>query len=223
MIKLVSIMATLRSPNGCPWDRKQTRESLKSYLLEETYELLEAIDSGQNDDIKDELGDLLLQIVFLAELHREQGIFDLGSVAASINAKMIRRHPHVFADESPDNHVGNWEKIKQAERLSSGKTEKLADRISSNLPALKRASKAAKKANLPRPDEIIENTIDNLQTLKYCISNKDNSPLDYEHNLADLLYDMASLSTALQVDAEDILRKKTIEVIDSIDHQNGQD
>ena len=113
LLKLIEIMATLRSTDGCPWDKEQTPETLKPYILEEAYELIEAIDSKNSAEICDESGDLLLQIVFLAQIFNEQKEFDLAEVAHSISSKMIRRHPHVFADANSDEHSQRWEEIKQ--------------------------------------------------------------------------------------------------------------
>jgi len=129
LIKLIEIMETLRSPEGCPWDREQTPDSLKSYLLEETYELLDALDNGLPADICGELGDLLLQIVFLTELYREQRLFDITSVAVAINEKMIRRHPHVFGQKKSENHSKQWEQIKRQERTKRGLTDSLSEQI----------------------------------------------------------------------------------------------
>jgi MazG family protein len=142
--RLVDIMARLRAPGGCPWDHEQTPESLRPYLLEETYEVLDAIDRGDPAALRDELGDLLLQVVFHAEIAREAGRFSIADVARAIAEKLVRRHPHVFADvavRDADEVVRNWQQIKAAERRSSnGDTSVLAG-IPRALPALARAEK----------------------------------------------------------------------------------
>lgn len=219
-LKLIDIMTTLRSPEGCPWDRKQTISSLKPYLLEETYELLDALDRTQTSDICDELGDLLLQIIFLAEIHREKNLFDIGSVAQSINSKMIRRHPHVFANADPANHKQRWEQIKKEERTHSGKTNKLVDQIPSNLPALKRATKTTKKSPPTSPIAIIDSLTTELQTLKGQLTHNSSNENNFDIPLSNMLYSLVHLCTNLQSDAEEILRIKTKQVITAIDDQN---
>lgn len=219
LTQLLHIMSTLRSPEGCPWDIKQTPESLKPFILEETYELLDALDKKNPDDICDELGDLLLQIVFLAQIFREQGSFDMAAVIRSINDKMIRRHPHVFADEEPENHAFNWERIKQQERSSKGRLETLDERIPKTLPALKRASKVAKKLNPEDGDTIIESLIERLKEVKVNTEIKKMDSSRHLNQLGDICFGIAQLCVALQCDAENILRQKTSEVIASLDHQ----
>jgi tetrapyrrole methylase family protein / MazG family protein len=145
--RLVEIMATLRSEQGCPWDREQTHRSLKPYAIEETYEVLEAIDSGSPDKLKEELGDLLLQVVFHAQLAAETGQFTIDAVIDTIADKLIRRHPHVFADTKVTGVAGvleNWEKIKNAE--IPGERESALDGVPKDLPALQKAEKLQNKA-----------------------------------------------------------------------------
>src|SRR5207253_7510944 len=119
LLELLVVMHRLRSPGGCPWDREQTHRSLARHLLEETHETLEAIDSGDLDRLREELGDLLLQVVFHAELAMQEGTFDIDDVASGITAKLIRRHPHVFGDAQVDSSAQvlvNWERIKTEEK-----------------------------------------------------------------------------------------------------------
>lgn len=139
--ELVKTMRHLRSPTGCDWDRKQTPESLRPYILEEAYELIDAIDQGDIDEIKSELGDLLLQIVFQAQIFSEQNQFGIGEVAESINSKLIRRHPHIFNPEENQGAEHDWEKLKQQELKEKGKQVDMASRLPANLPALKQAVK----------------------------------------------------------------------------------
>ena len=145
--RLVEIMTLLRSERGCPWDREQTYQSLKPYAIEETYEVLEAIDSGNMDKLQEELGDLLLQVVFLAQLAMEQNQFTIDDVVDTICEKLIRRHPHVFGTTKVAGVAGvleNWEKIKQTEK--PGERPSAIDGIPKDLPALMKAEKLQHKA-----------------------------------------------------------------------------
>lgn len=145
---LVDIMALLRSETGCPWDREQTHESLKKYLIEETYEVLEQIDAGNMKKICEELGDLLLQIVFHAQVAKEENNFDINDVITSICRKLILRHTHIFGDakaDTPDEVVDNWEAIKKKEKGLDTQTSVLKD-VPRNLPALMRSYKVQQKA-----------------------------------------------------------------------------
>src|SRR5258708_9519278 len=136
---IFEVVKRLRAPDGCPWDREQTHESLRPYLLEETYELLEAIDSGDDDKIKEELGDLLLQVAMHAEIAAEQRRFDAAEVSEAVAAKMVKRHPHVFGDVSVSNSddvLRNWEHAKGEEARKSGRAaQPVVDRVPSTRPA----------------------------------------------------------------------------------------
>ena len=216
ILNLVKIMATLRSPAGCPWDKVQTPETLKPYILEEAYELIEAIDHNDSAEICNELGDLLLQVVFIAQIFSEQNKFDLAEVAHSICNKLTRRHPHVFANASADEHAQRWEEIKQQERLEGGKSNKLEDRIPSNLPALKKATKVAKKLNIEKPATHAANIQLNSSSLSKLIEKPAVNKKQYEIALGNLLFNTVQLSHSLQIDAEDLLRKKTMQVMKEI-------
>ncbi len=148
--ELLAVMARLRSPKGCPWDREQTHQSLRFHAVEEVYELIDAIEAGDDHEIVEELGDLLLQVVFHCQLARERGAFDFEKVARGIAEKLIRRHPHVFGDVKVKD-IGevwaNWEKIKKAEKHGTRHARPSAlDGIPRHLPALLRAEKLVKKA-----------------------------------------------------------------------------
>lgn len=146
--RLRTIMATLRSPEGCPWDREQSLDSLKPYLLEEAHEVIEAIDSGDPAAHCDELGDLLLQVVFQSQLTSEEGGFTFDDVATAISEKLIRRHPHVYGDttaDTPDEVLKNWNEIKQQEKGNPTPASAL-DGINQGLPALLKAQELQKKA-----------------------------------------------------------------------------
>lgn len=215
VLKLVNIMVRLRSPQGCPWDQKQTAASLKPCLLEETYELLEAIDGNDADEIRDELGDLLLQVVFIARIHEEKRLFNLADVAQAISDKLIRRHPHVFATEDAADHARRWEEIKQAERRAKGKNNRLADRIPKTLPALKTATKLARQRDEQQPEKIVSTLIENLIRLQNQLcTNPDKTAEDI---IADQLFLTTQLATLLQLDAEDLLRKRNLKMITAMD------
>lgn len=144
---LIDTMQHLRSEQGCSWDREQTPESLRPYILEEAYELVDAIDSGETDEILSELGDLLLQVVFLSQIFSERKLFEIGDVAEGINQKLLRRHPQIFnRDPTTKNHP-DWEQIKQGELAQKGKSTAFADRLPQNLPSLKMAYKIAGHLN----------------------------------------------------------------------------
>lgn len=148
--QLIEIMAALRSPEGCPWDREQDHRSLRWHAVEEVYELLDAIETGDDGELAEELGDLLLQVVFHAQLAQERGAFDFDEICRQIVGKLIRRHPHVFGDVEVKNTGqvwANWERIKRAEKAGSRQERKSAlDGIPSRLPSLMRAQKLVKKA-----------------------------------------------------------------------------
>src|ERR1022692_1570721 len=147
---LLKVMARLRSPKGCPWDREQDHRSLRWHAVEEVYELLDAIEAGDDHELEEELGDLLLQVVFHCQLARERGAFDFEKVARQITDKLIRRHPHVFGTlrvKDVDQVWANWEKIKRAEKHGTRHARHFAfDGIPKHLPALLRAEKLMKKA-----------------------------------------------------------------------------
>ncbi len=220
MQRLIEIMATLRSENGCQWDRKQSPESLKPYVLEECYELLEAIDSGQPEEICDELGDLLLQVVFQAQIFSERGAFTIDDAAKAIAQKLIRRHPHIFAAETYQGHEQRWEKIKLQERTERGKSNHLADRIPSSLPALKRATKLSKK--LVRAESSVNFLQAEQQLLGFheIIDNPLISSENCQQKLGELLFSIARLADSLGLDAEDALRTTTTKKIAEIDARN---
>ena len=147
LLDLVKVMARLRGPDGCPWDREQTHETLARHLLEESHELLEAIDRGDSDAIRDELGDLLLQVVFHAQMAADDGRWDVDDVARGLVEKLVHRHPHVFGDvevSGADEVLTNWERLKAEE--GSGSRVVVDDEIPSTLPALARASKVQRRA-----------------------------------------------------------------------------
>src|SRR5262245_10251725 len=148
--RLVQLIARLRAPGGCPWDREQTPESLKTTVIEEAYEVVEAIDTRDDRELAGELGDLLLQVVFQAQMAEERGAFDVAEVAGRVTDKMVRRHPHVFAGETaedPDTVLRNWEALKAAERAEKGTgDESMLDSVSRSIPAVMEAFQMTTKA-----------------------------------------------------------------------------
>jgi uncharacterized protein YabN with tetrapyrrole methylase and pyrophosphatase domain len=197
IMDLLAIMATLRSPQGCPWDREQDHRSLRFHAVEEVYELIDAIESGDDHEMAEELGDLLLQVVFHCQLARERGAFDFERVARHIADKLVRRHPHVFGDvkvKDIDEVWTNWEKIKAAEKHGTRHARASAlDGIPKHLPALLRAEKLLKKA---RKAKLLE-------------AAPPRPPRAGKAALAGQLYELARQAQARGWSAEDLLRQET--------------
>jgi len=211
--RLLEIVATLRSPLGCPWDAEQTPDSLKPYILEETYEVLEAIDRGEPAGICDELGDLLLQVVFQARLFEERREFDIGDVAKAIADKLVRRHPHVFAERREDSIETlnrQWARIKAEERKKRGETSSVLGGVPPHLPALMRARKLSEKASRvgfdwPTVDGIFAKIDEELLEFKEALGQADQRAMAEE--LGDLLFAVVNLGRFLDIDAEEALRR----------------
>ncbi len=204
--RIVGLMARLRGANGCPWDREQTLETLKPFLVEETYEVLDAIDRGTADDHREELGDLLLQIVFQAEIRRQEGAFDAADVAHAIADKLVRRHPHVFEpDQGTDGGPRNWEAIKRSEK---GDRSAIGG-VPRALPALLRAQKLTEKASRvgfdwPSTEGPLDKLDEELAELRQAVADGDASAV--RHEIGDLLFSLVNLARFLDADAEDALR-----------------
>ncbi|RAK61169.1 nucleoside triphosphate pyrophosphohydrolase [Phenylobacterium hankyongense] len=211
--RLLAIMARLRDPeSGCPWDVEQTFATIAPYTVEEAYEVADAIERGDLSDLKEELGDLLLQVVFHSRMAEEQGAFAFEDVARAINDKMIRRHPHVFAQESyaslADQKDG-WEALKAAERESKGRNQSLLDDVPVGLPALTRAVKLSKRAAgvgfvWPSAKEVLEKLHEEVEELEAEIAAGDLEKARQE--MGDVLFVVANLARTLDVDPEDALR-----------------
>ena len=214
--ELIHIMAQLRSNTGCPWDREQTPATLKKHILEEAYELLEAIDGGDPTEICDELGDLLLQVVFQAQIFAETNQFSIYDVAQSISDKLKRRHPHIFSDASYEEHEQRWEQIKRQERDERGQSNSLQKRIPHTLPALKRATKLARKSSQENPITTIDQIRDQLSTLETLTSKQKGLPV-IEETMSQILTNICRFSAATGLDPEELLRKKTTQLISEID------
>lgn len=207
--RLIEIMNALREK--CPWDRKQTRESLKAYLLEETYEALEALDHGDPEKIKEELGDLLFQIIFHAHIGKERGEFDMDSIIQGIAEKMVRRHPHVFGDataETPEDVSRRWEEIKRTE--GGRHRQSLLDGVPSALPSLQRAhrlqSRAAKVGfDWEKLEDLEDKLREELGELREAIEKGDRDSMAEE--FGDLFFMLVNLARFTGVNAEDAHRR----------------
>jgi len=207
---LVNIVARLRAPGGCPWDREQTHDSLKRHLLEESYEVIEAIDQGDPAILSEELGDLLVQIAFHADIAKEAGDFQIEEVLRKINSKLVRRHPHVFSDgQAKDAREveQNWEQIKAQERNDKGEMKSPVQGIPANLPALAYAQlmqDRVSKAGFEWDDilGVLDKLIEEVAEFKAAVT-----PEEKEHELGDLLFSMVNLTRWAGAHAEDVLRQ----------------
>lgn len=217
--ELVNIVAKLRSPEGCPWDRAQTHTSLKRFVLEEAYELLEAIDQGDPQAMKDELGDVLLQVLLHAQIAAEQGQFSIDDVIVNLSEKLVRRHPHVFGEvaaETPEEVMVNWDAIKRREKTGEQRRS-ILDGVPKELPALMRAEKIQKKAakvgfDWDHTAEVVEKVKEEFQELEEAAATGQQQELEEE--LGDLLFAMVNLARFLQVDPEFALQKATAKFVE---------
>jgi tetrapyrrole methylase family protein/MazG family protein len=211
--ELVGIMARLRGENGCPWDRQQTHESIKPYLVEEAYEVLEAIDEQDPAKLCEELGDLTLQVVFHARMAEEAGAFDIDAVLTAICEKLTRRHPHVFGDvvaETAQEVLFNWEQIKKTERQKTQGSASLLDGVPRDLPALLRAHRLQEKASRVGFDwsearQVLQKVEEEFAELRAAMEGQ--APERVEAELGDLLFALVNLSRFLAVNPEEALRK----------------
>ena len=211
--QLRAVVAGLRAPDGCPWDKEQTHATLRAGLLEEAYEVVAAIDAGDDANLCEELGDLLLQVVFHAQIAAEQNRFDFESVARSISEKLVRRHPHVFGEESAtdsDAVLVRWEEIKRAEKGGVARGS-IFDGVCEGLPALQHAAKVQKKAagvgfdwNAPEP--VLEKVREELSEVQEEMSG---GGARLEEEIGDLLFAAVNLARKLKVDPEVALSRAT--------------
>lgn len=208
---LLAIMRRLRGPGGCPWDAEQTHESLTRYLLEETYEVIEAIDMKSPEMLKEELGDLLLQPVFHAAIAEETGAFTMADIIQTLCDKLIRRHPHVFGDmEIRDSsaQIENWEQIKKAEK---GEERRSAlSGVPPHLPALLKAQKITEKAarvgfDWEHVDQVVAKVMEELHEFEEAMAQGNNGRMEAE--LGDLLFAIVNLGRFLSINPEEALRK----------------
>lgn len=213
--KLLTIMQALRDPEGgCPWDKKQSFETIVPHTLEEAYEVADAIEKGDMSELEGELGDLLFQVVFYAQLGQEEQLFDFESIARVMSEKLIRRHPHVFSDkklETDDEIKKNWEQQKQQERVSKNHANtSLLDDLPTSFPALSLAQKMQKRVgrhgfDWPDLDGVVEKLEEEIAELKQAIAS--NNQADIEDELGDVLFSCVNLSRHLKCDPETALRK----------------
>lgn len=229
---LVMLVEVLRSEQGCPWDREQDHHSIRKDLIEETYEVIEAIDTENPVLLREELGDLLLQVVFHARMETEKSVFDLKDVANDVCVKLIHRHPHVFGAviaNTSEQVLANWEQIKSEEKERVTVTDKLRA-IPPMLPALMRAEKVGKKAkcfDFADENEVMEKLTEELEELKDAIAN--GTQADREEEMGDLLLTVTSLCRKLRIEPEVALNRATDKFIDRFDTvesivlQNGGD
>jgi MazG family protein len=212
--QLVALMARLRGPGGCPWDREQTFDTIKPYTLEETYEVLDAIDRRDWKEVAEELGDLMLQVVFYAQMAEEQGLFQISDSLDAINWKLIRRHPHVFGEEKAQS-AGDvkriWGEIKAAEKKDQGKQSTgLLGSVPRAMPALVEAQQIASRAagvgfDWETTEQVIEKLDEELAELAE--ARRSASPADLENEIGDLLFVLVNLARFVKVDPEQALRR----------------
>ncbi|MEN3008925.1 nucleoside triphosphate pyrophosphohydrolase [Pseudothermotoga sp.] len=207
--RLVQIMETLRSERGCEWDRSQTHDSLKPYMVEETYELLDAIDEKNDTKMREELGDVLLQVIFHSQIAKERNAFDVLDVLQTLNEKLIRRHPHVFGD-SPGYSYEQWERIKSQEKGST-KTSAIGE-LNKALPALSLARRIQENAaavgfDWPDVSGALEKVKEEVKELEEALQNGDSKCVEEE--LGDLLFAVVNIARFSNVDPEVALRKAT--------------
>ncbi|SHF56534.1 nucleoside triphosphate pyrophosphohydrolase [Vibrio gazogenes] len=215
--QLKQIMAQLRDPeSGCPWDQKQTFESIVPHTVEETYEVIDAIHARDFENLQEELGDFVFQAIFYSQLAQEQGLFDFDDVIRSVNEKLIRRHPHVFSDQVFDNEAAiraNWEKIKSAEKSSAGRQEQsILDGVPKSLPALSRAYKLQAKCAKHGFDwdtltPVVEKVREELNEVIEEVRCSPQDPAAIEDELGDLLFAVVNLTRHLKHHPESALTR----------------
>ncbi|HEY5609929.1 MAG TPA: nucleoside triphosphate pyrophosphohydrolase [Thermoanaerobaculia bacterium] len=207
---LVQLMTRLRAPGGCPWDREQTFTDLKPFVIEEAYEVVEAIDRDDRDALREEIGDLLLEAVFLAEIAREEGSFDIEDTITAVHDKLVRRHPHVFGNvkaDSADAVLQNWERLKSAERREQN--QGILSGVPRSLPALLKAVRLTEKAarigfDWRSTEDIFQKLDEETRELQEALEKEDSAEIEYE--LGDLLFTIANIARRLDINAEEALQ-----------------
>ena len=213
--QLIQLIRKLRAPDGCPWDQKQRKEDLGKYILEEAYEVMDSLDKADPEDLKEELGDLLFQILFLTEICAESGLFSLSDVMDEVKEKMIRRHPHVFGDwkvNSVQDVKDNWQRIKAQERNKKKNEENIFSSIPRSMPALKRAQKITSAAatfgfDWENTQGILEKFQEELREFDEAFKTENKNNIEDE--LGDMLFTIVNLSRFCAIDAETALSKTT--------------
>jgi tetrapyrrole methylase family protein/MazG family protein len=216
--ELVELILRLRAPGGCPWDREQTHESLKPMMLEEAYEVVEAIDEGNDEELAGELGDLLLQVVFHSQIATEQGRFTVADVIERVSSKMIRRHPHVFGEEKAETSgdvLRNWEALKEAELREKGKLDgeqaSMLDSVSTRLPAVMEAFQMTTKVSRvdfdwPDVASVLEKLDEEVDELKSAVRSPSPDHGEVAGEVGDLLFVAVNVARLLGVDPESALK-----------------
>ena len=210
--RLIEIIKALRAPNGCPWDKKQTMYSLKNDMMEEMAELLDALDNKDIENIKEELGDIMLHIVFHSVIAEEDKLFNIEDVLKNINEKLIRRHPHVFSDvvvKDAEEVTVNWDKIKEEENKNKPKLDSILDKVPRNLPSIMQAEKLQKKVakvgfDWTNINDVFDKLHEELDELKEAYREKDINHISEE--LGDVYFVLTRLSSHLKVDPDESIR-----------------
>lgn len=229
---LVQLMTTLRGPNGCPWDRKQTLPDLKPYVIEEAYEVVDAIDRDDRAALVEEVGDMLLEAVFIAEITREEGTFDVYDSITAIHDKLVRRHPHVFADaqaKDAEEVLVNWEKLKSDERKAENKS--VLSGVPQSMPALLKASRLTEKAarvgfDWRRTDDVFDKLDEEIGELREVVASGEASKIEDE--IGDLLFTIANIARKVGANPEEALQstnRKFMRRFESMEkqvHERGQ-
>jgi MazG family protein len=224
--ELVQLMTRLRAPGGCPWDRKQTLPDLKPFVIEESYEVVDAIDRDDRAALAEELGDLLLQAVFIAEITREEGTFDIYDAVTAIHDKLVRRHPHVFGDVvagDAEQVLVNWEKLKQDERKAENKS--VLSGVPQAMPALLKASRLAEKAarvgfDWRRTDDVFDKLDEELGELREAVAAGDAQNIHDE--IGDLLFTIGNIARKVNVNPEEALQSTNRKFMRRFEHMEAR-
>ena len=216
--ELVDIIAKLRSEDGCPWDRQQTNETLKPSLIEEVYEVVDAIDDASSEKLEEELGDLLMQVLLNAQIAEDEGKFNISGVMRKISDKLTRRHPHVFGDvqvRDTQEIIVNWEAIKSREHANRDR-ESVLDGVPSHLPNLMKARKIQSKASSvgfdwEKAEDVLEKVEEEVEELKVSIGTSEQDGIEEE--IGDILFSVVNLSRFLNVEPEEALRKSNAKFV----------
>jgi tetrapyrrole methylase family protein/MazG family protein len=220
--ELVQLMTRLRAPGGCPWDRKQTLPDLKPFVIEESYEVVDAIDQDDRAALAEELGDLLLQAVFIAEITREEGTFDIYDAITAIHDKLVRRHPHVFGDVvagDAEQVLVNWEKLKQDERKAENKS--VLSGVPQAMPALLKASRLTEKAarvgfDWRRTDDVFDKLDEEIRELREAVADGDAQNIHDE--IGDLLFTIGNIARKVNVNPEEALQSTNRKFMRRFEH-----
>ncbi|HYI11520.1 MAG TPA: nucleoside triphosphate pyrophosphohydrolase [Thermoanaerobaculia bacterium] len=223
---LVRLMTRLRGPDGCPWDRKQTLPDLKPYVIEEAYEVVDAIDRDDRAALAEEVGDMLLEAVFIAEVTREEGTFDIYDSVTAVHDKLVRRHPHVFGDvEAGDAEqvLVNWEKLKNEEKKAENKS--VLSGVPRSMPALLKASRLTEKAarvgfDWRRTDDVFDKVDEEIQELREAVASSNTAHVHEE--IGDLLFTIANIARKVNVNPEEALQSTNRKFLSRFESMEAQ-